>query len=271
MRPAKKSKPTLCLLAVLTAMPVATAQGAAAAPGQDQPTRLTFDVAVIRPGEDKGGGHLMPTAGGNGYSALNFPVRQMIALMYWIPLHQVTGGPDWIDTAPYDIEAKADHPYSLDDLHTMFQNLLADRFHLKFHIEQREGPVYALTIDKSGLKMRPNQTPQDYKVPIVPNGFGVYAGTRVSMRYLTWFLSQQLRSEGRPVVDRTGLTGNYDFTLSFLPELPPNTSPENLAPELRDRPSLVDAVREELGLTLQRDKGPVPYLVIDQIDRPSDN
>jgi uncharacterized protein (TIGR03435 family) len=236
-----------------------------------QPTRLTFDVAVIRPGEDKGGGHLMPIPGGNGYSALNFPVRQMIALMYWIPLQQVTGGPSWIDTTPYDIEAKADHPYSLDDLHTMFQDLLADRFHLKFHIEQREGPVYSLTVDKSGLKMNPNQAPQDYKVPMISTGFGVYAANRVSMRYLTWFLSQQLRSEGRPVIDRTGLTGNYDFTLSFLPELPPNTSPENLAPELRDRPSLSDAVREELGLTLQRDKGPVPYIVIDQIDRPSEN
>jgi uncharacterized protein (TIGR03435 family) len=238
---------------------------------QNQATHLTFDAAVIRPGEDKGGGHLMPIPGGNGYSALNYPVRQMIALMYWIPIQQVTGGPGWIDTTPYDIEAKADHPYSLDDLHTMFQNLLADRFHLKFHIEQREGPVYALTVDKSGLKMKRNQTPEDYKVPMISDGFGVYAGTRVSMRYLTWFLSQQLRSEGRPVVDRTGLAGNYDFTLSFLPELPPDISPEDLAPELRDRPSLSDAVREELGLTLQRDKGPVPYIVIDHVDRPSPN
>jgi uncharacterized protein (TIGR03435 family) len=238
---------------------------------QDQPTRLTFDVAVIRPGENKGGGGIKPLPGGNGYTVLNANVRLMISLMYKVPVSQIIGGPAWLDSDPYDIEAKADGSHSIDDLHTMFQNLLADRFHLRFHKETREGLVYALTIDKSGLKMKPNLAPQDYKVAVTPNGFGIYAGTRVPMNYLAWFLGQQLQPDGRPVIDRTGLTGNYDFTLFFLPELPPGTSRDNLSPELRDRPSLAEAIREQLGLNLQRENGPVEHFVIDQIDRPSDN
>jgi uncharacterized protein (TIGR03435 family) len=182
---------------------------------QEQPPRLTFDVAVIRPGENKGGGGIKPLPGGNGYTVLNANVRLMISLMYKVPVSQIIGGAAWLDSDPYDIEAKADGSHSIDDLHTMFQNLLADRFHLRFHKETREGPVYALTIDKSGLKMKPNLAPQDYKVAVTPNGFGIYAGTRVPMNYLAWFLGQQLQPDGRPVIDRTGLTGNYDFTLFF--------------------------------------------------------
>ena len=91
------------------------------------------------------------------------------------------------------------------------------------------------------------------------------------MHYLTWLLGQQLQSEGRPVIDRTGLTGNYDFTLSFLPDSARNASPDNLPPELRDRPSLFDALKEQLGLKLQPEKGPVEYLVIDHVERPSAN
>ena len=76
----------------------------------------------------------------------------MISLMYKVPMRQIIAGPDWIDTDRFDVEAKADGSHSVDDLHVMFQNLLADRFNLKFHKETREGPVYALTIDKIGAE-----------------------------------------------------------------------------------------------------------------------
>ena len=92
----------------------------------------------------------------------------MISLMYKVPGRQITGGPDWLNNQSYDIEAKADHAYSIDDLHVMFQNLLADRFNLKFHKEVREGPVYALVLDKSGPKLKVNDSPQDFKIPFSP-------------------------------------------------------------------------------------------------------
>ena len=78
----------------------------------------------------------------------------MMSLMYKVPTRQILGGPDWINTDRFDIEARADHPSSVDDLHVMFQNLLADRFNSEFHKEMQEGPVYALTMEKSGLKMK---------------------------------------------------------------------------------------------------------------------
>ena len=239
---------------------------------QDKPTRLTFEVASIRPSEPGArGGGIKPLPGGGGYVVQNVSVKLMIGLMYKVPMRQITGGPGWLDSDHYDIEAKADHSYSLDDLHVMFQHLLADRFNLKFHKETREGPVYALMVDKSGSKMKINESEQDFKIPITFGNNNTFIGTRVPMQYLCWWLGQQLQGDERPVIDKTGLDKNYDFTLSFAPELPPDSPKENLPPGLLDRPSIFDALKEQLGLRLQAQKGPVEYYVIDHMEKPSEN
>jgi uncharacterized protein (TIGR03435 family) len=236
------------------------------------PTRLTFEVASIRPSQPGNGIYtIKPLPGGSGYTAQNAPVKLMIALMYKVPMRQIIGGPDWINTEPYDVEARADGSHSVDDLHVMFQNLLADRFNLKFHKETKEGPVYALTVDKSGLKMKADGTGQALGIPIVPATGGGFTGTRVPMPFLTWWLGQQLQNDGRPVVDETGLTESYDFTLSFAPQLPPNVSRDALPPDLQNLPSIFDAVEDQLGLKLEATKGPVEYFVIDHIEKPSAN
>jgi uncharacterized protein (TIGR03435 family) len=233
--------------------------------------RLTFDVVSIHPSDPKAvNGSIKPIPGNHGYTAQNFPVRMMIALMYKIPARQIEGGPDWINNERFDIEARADGRYSTDDLHTMYQNLLADRFGLKFHHDVREGNIYALTIDPSGLKLKPNTSPEDDNIPV--NGPPAHVtGVRVPMVYLTWFLSQVLQNDGRPVVDQTGLNGNYDFVLSFRPVLPPDASPDALPAEQRDLPTLFDALRTQLGLRLTATRGPVDHIVIDHIERPSAN
>ena len=195
----------------------------------------------------------------------------MISLMYRIPMRQIKGGPDWLDTALYDVEAKADKKYNLDDLHTMYQNMLADRFKLQFHLEKKEGNAYLLTVDKAGLKMKPNDTPQDYNIPINFNGVGRVKGVRVPMPYLCWNLGQFLQQDERPVVDLTGLKGNYDFNLSYLPDNLPEQFRATLSQDVLDRPSIFDALREQLGLKLAAGKGPVEYMVIDHIDRPTEN
>src|SRR5580693_5885699 len=119
---------------LLTLLPLSTAA--------QYPTRLTYDVASIRPSTDESrSGSIKATPGGTGYTAHNINVRTMISLMYKIPARQIKGGPDWLDSDRYDVEARADKPYNLDDLHIMYQNLLADRFNLKFHKETREGNV----------------------------------------------------------------------------------------------------------------------------------
>jgi uncharacterized protein (TIGR03435 family) len=240
--------------------------------GQEKPGRLTFDVAVIRPSQPGGrGGGIKPLPGGNGYLVQNMPVKPMISLMYKVPGRQITGGPDWLNNQGFDIEAKADHSYSLDELHAMFQNLLADRFNLKFHKEVKEGPVYALVMDKAGPKMKVNDSPQDFKIPILPGPDNTFVGTRVPMQYFCFFLGVQRLPEEWPVIDKTGLTKNYDFTLSFMPDLPPDFPKENLPPGLLDRPSLQDALREQLGLKLEPQRGPVEYYVIDHVEKPSEN
>ncbi|MBB5062381.1 uncharacterized protein (TIGR03435 family) [Granulicella mallensis] len=120
---------TACIWAAiigLIAMPLAR--------GQDKTPRLTFEVASIRPSQSGGqGGGIKPLPDGRGYVAQNIPIKLMISLMYKVPMRQISGGPDWLNTDRYDVEARTDRPYGIDDLHVMFQNLLADRFNLKFH------------------------------------------------------------------------------------------------------------------------------------------
>jgi len=239
---------------------------------QEQPSRLTFDVASIAP--TKPGtlnGYIKAQPGGQEYKAQNVPVKLMLSLMYKVPMRQISGGPEWFSHDGYDVEAKADRAYNIDELHIMFQNLLADRFGLKFHKVIKEGPVYALVVDKSGLKMKPNETEQDFNIPVNWSASGAAIGKRVPMQYLCWWLGQMLQNDERPVIDRTGLTKNYDFTLSFMPELPPGAPRENLPPEIQDRPSIFIALRDQLGLRLEAQTGPVEYYVIDQVERPTNN
>jgi len=240
------------------------------APAQT-PVRLTFDVASIHASKpDAPGGGIKPLPGGHGYTAAAVPIKLVIALMYRIPMRQIEGGPDWLNTDRFDIEARVDGTYSVEDLHTMFQNLLADRFGLKFHKDIREGNVYALTIDPSGLKMKPNTSPEDYEIPMQGPPMKL-VGKRVYMPYLCWNLGQALQNDGRPVVDKTGLTGFYDFTLSFLPQFPPGFDTSQIPAEFKDLPSLFDAVKQQLGLKLTPTKGPVEHMVIDHIEKPTEN
>jgi uncharacterized protein (TIGR03435 family) len=239
--------------------------------GQAKPTRLTFDVASVKPAKpSEAGPSIEVLPGGREYFAQNAPLKLIISLMYKIPMRQITGGPAWIDSDLWNINAKVADSYNLDDLHTMFQNLLAEVFKLKFHKETRTGPVYALMVDKSGSKMKVNESPPDYEAPIVGAIEG-FVGTRVSMQYLCWWLGQILERDERAVIDKTGLDKNYDFKLVFSPELPPNFSRENLPPGFFDHPSIFDALKQELGLKLEAQKGPVEYYVIDRVERPVSN
>ena len=237
---------------------------------QATPARLTFQEASVKlsaPGSR--GGPVRALPGGERYTAQDATVKLLISLMYKVPARQIVGGPAWLDVDGYDIEAKADHYHNLDDLHVMFRNLLADRFQLKFHTEIKQGPVYALTLDTPGSKMKINRSPELFDYPITFNKDSVVIGTRVPMEYFCWWLGQVLQQDQRPVIDKTGLHGNYDFTLSFTPKLPPGFSPDRLPAKLRDRPSIFDAVSGQLGLKLQEEQGPVESFVIDHLEKPA--
>jgi uncharacterized protein (TIGR03435 family) len=240
---------------------------------QGQHSRLTFDLAAIHPAKPGvSGGGIKPLPNGTGYMVQNLTVKSMMTVIYRIPPGRIQGGPDWFSTATFDLEAKADRAYDLDDLHTMFKNLLADRFGLKFHTEIKQGPVYELIVDKSGVKMKADGDVSNLNIPIIPSGPGEFVGTKVPTAYLCWFLGQQMQSDLRPVIDKTGLTQAYDFTLTFMPELPPGVPIDALPlPEMRNRSTIQDALREQLGLRLEPGKGPVENYVIDHVDKPSEN
>ncbi|MFZ1939536.1 MAG: TIGR03435 family protein [Terracidiphilus sp.] len=258
------------LLIVCMTPATSIAQGTVAGDAQQS---LTFDVVAIHPSSlDAKGGMVKPLPNGTGYTVQNMTAKTMMSVMYRIPGRQIEGGPDWFGIDRFDVEARADRGgYSIDELHTMFKNLLRDRFGLKIHIDTRQGPVYLLTVDKGGLKMKDDGATGDMNIPMTPHGPGQWVGTKVPMEYLCWFLGQASQSDPRPVIDQTGLKDVYDFELSFLTDLPPGVSSDDLPPEVRNLPVLGDAVEEQLGLVLKPAKGPVAYYIVDHLDRPSAN
>lgn len=250
---------------------------ASVALSQDKPTALAFEVVSIKPWQSgQPGGGITTLPGGQEYRARGAAVIGMISVIYRILIPQISGGPDWIQTDRWNIDAKADHGgYNLDQLHEMYQNMLSQRFKLKFHWETKEGPAYLLTVDKSGLKMKPSANPEPLKggVPIIgdPIGPTEIIGRSVAMEYLTWWLGQRLQQDRRPVINQTGLDGYYDFTLYYMPELPANFPQDRLPSDASDRPNLFRALREQLGLRLEQHRGPVNLFVIDNIEKPTAN
>lgn len=252
-------------------------QGSSAPAGQANAARspapkgekLEFEVATIKPSKPgTQGGGVRPLPGGQTYEAQNVPVRLIIRLMFHLMPSEVSGGPDWINTDLWDIQAKSEEPRNIDDLHAMFQNLLIERFKLQFHYEEKTQSVFGLELDKSGSKMKMNPSPEPFDIPIQGAGFGQLKATHCSMSYLTWFLSA-FPEIAKPVVDETGLPGFYDFTLAWAPELPPGVAERNNLPPAPG-PELFTAVREQLGLRLDSKKGPVQVMVIDHIEKPSE-
>ncbi|HEX8879061.1 MAG TPA: TIGR03435 family protein [Candidatus Acidoferrum sp.] len=238
----------------------------------DMAPRLEFEVASIKPSNPNAdGGGIKPLPGGQTYVAKNAPVKLMIRLMFHLNNRQISGGPSWLATDLYDVDAKADGPHTIDELHLMFQNLLIDRFKLQFHKEMRTLPAYELVVDKSGPKLKENHSPEHFDIPVTPGGFGKLEATHCSMSYFAWTLSNRL---DQPVIDQTGLAQFYDFKLEWTPEPPPGLAgrPDaaaNLPPA--NGPDIFTALREQLGLKLESHKGPVEVMVIDHVERPSEN
>jgi len=246
----------------------------AQAPGT--PTPVNFEVASLKPSQPGGrGGGIRPAPGGERYLANNIPLKVLITVAYRVKAEQVSGGPDWINTDPYDMNAKAERPSSIEELHTMLQNLLAERFKLQFHRETKELPIYAMTVDKGGPKLQAHEA-QSAGDPWIDQAVEQFLHIKmkakfVPMDYFAWRLSQML---DRPVVDQTNLKGGYDFDLSFTRELPPGL-PEgarlNGEPIDTSGPTIFEATREQLGLRLDRQKGPVEIMVIDHAEKAAEN
>lgn len=235
-----------------------------------------FDVAAIKPNTDGDNQFMFMGKPGGYLDASGVTVKFLIMEAYKLRAFQVSGGPSWIGLDRWDIKAKADGiegRLSRDQLQAMVGSLLEDRFALKFHRETKEMPVYELVVAKKGQKLTPHPEGTPGKgANMGPGRFSVSKGT---MALLVRNLSMET---GRVVLDQTGLTGEYDFTLEYSPDshqgpevmgLPPGPPKQPAAGT--NAPSIFTALQQQLGLKLEPAKGPVEILVIDRVEKPTAN
>ena len=238
-------------------------------PLYSQNSGLQFDVASVRlSAADARSGTVRPAPGRRRYLANAVSLKLLITVAYQVNSEQVAGGPGWMSTDRFDMNAEAEKPSSIEDLHVMLRNLIADRFKLRVHSETKQRPVYVLSVDRSGVKMtlRDNATADD---PLIAQPApGTLTAQFTPMDYFAWLLSLFL---DRPILNRTGLPGVYDFRLSWTPALSaglPDSRSFNDAGDDNSGPGIFEALRKQLGLRLQPENGPVEILVIDHAERP---
>lgn len=265
----------------------------------------SFEVATVKP--DKDGGKSLGFRPGvarpaNVVGVINVTAQELIKIAYNLPVAasgRVLGAPSWTGAVRYDVQGKI--PDALfaemqkmtpeekkEKRGLLLQDLLANRFKLKIHFETREMPIYELRVVKGGPKLTPSKelpaTSSSASKPRDPMSFVQAHGGAVvirkaqrsqmivrSMTLQAWAQGGMLGLE-RPVVNKTGLEGKYDFTLDWSPDLPPTPPMDTAAaPNASDGPSLFTAIEEQLGLKLASVKGPVEVIVIDHIENPSPN
>lgn len=255
-----------------------------------------FDVVTIKPSKEAVGGMGLGRSSPNGISLINTTAKSLMRNAYGVKEELISGGPGWTGTSEYDVEAKilntdAKTPsLTRDQIKQMIQALLADRFKLVAHTEMKEIPVYELTIAKAGPKLQEAKSGDTYtnglKGPDGRTGAGFmmivdgkFIGQGISISGLVDTLSLVL---GRTVVDKTGLTGKYDITLQLPrpegaagPMPPPSTNAAtdrsaNVSSETSS-PAFFTVIEEQLGLKLHSAKGLGKTLVIDHIEKPSEN
>jgi uncharacterized protein (TIGR03435 family) len=232
----------------------------------------TFEVATIKPSNPDTPGQAINVGrgGGNAFTTLNTPLFELIKFAYALHASQVTGGPSWMESEKFDILAKPDTEGvpNATQLRSMVQKLLAERFGLEFHRENKELSAYVLTVDKGGVKMGKVENTRGNLPGFGGRGPGAIGVRNSNMKEFADFL--QARILERPVVDQTGLTDRYDFTLEWRPEPGPN-APAQLPQNIEDRPDFITAARLQLGLRIESTKAPVDVLVIDKVSKPSAN
>jgi uncharacterized protein (TIGR03435 family) len=246
-------------------LPKQPAMDASASPG--------FEVATIKPAK--------PDAPYKGlrlsrhqFTAIDENLEDLITFAYGVHPQQVIGAPAWAATDKFDIQAEPDSEGlpSLDQWKTMVQKLIEQRCRLSFHHDQTQLAVYVLSVGKSGPKLTPSL---GNSIGLPSLGFRGGVGGDLSAYNVTIgdfinFMTRNVKLN-RPIVDRTGILGRYDFTLVWAPD---DTQFDGVTPPSEKdstAPSLYTAVQEQLGLKLEVTKAPVDVLIIDRVEKPSDN
>jgi uncharacterized protein (TIGR03435 family) len=269
----------------------ATANAVAFCQTRQPVPRPEFEVASIRPHASANNGAYVQALQGR-LVMTNFSLKQLILFAYDVPNNQVLGVQPWMDSNHYDVQATTESSATVKQVEgPMLQTLLEERVHLKVRRETMERPVYELTVDKGGVKMHLSKegsctpysmdSPPPLPVPSAPRpiycdfprlaGDGLnwtLDGTGVSVGKLATSLSRS--GLDRPVFNRTGLTGGFDLHLKWAVELPAGAQGSGTIDDQAGL-SIFTALKEQLGLKLESAKGPVEVLVIDHVEKPSEN
>ena len=251
-------------LAVITTLVVLAAWGTPALSQAPAPPSLQFEVASIKPnvsGDSRSSSNMPPIGL---YRAVNMSLRQLMIDAFRVRSFQISG-PDWIDNDKFDIQARTSDDAPQDQMRAMLQALLRERFNLVVHNESREQPVYLLVPDRADRRLGPAMKLSECSAGCgmntnISNGAGTMKATGRTMGQLAAWASNMV---DRIVIDRTGMPGSYDVELSFTRDIP------GAAAAAQDPPSIFTAVREQLGLRLESGRGPVDFVVIDRVSRPT--
>lgn len=229
----------------------------------------SFEVATVKlsPPDSRTMGMRMQ---GSIFSVMNLTLANMMPFSYDTNIHQIVGAPAWFSTERFDITGKPDgegQP-TQDQLRIMLRKLLVDRFQLTVHKELQEMPVYILSLGKNGPKFSKTEKTGDTPFLVIPRP-GTLALSNGTMADLCKFYTGTL---DRPCVDQTGLTGRYELSLVWTPDRPqtPVADPNKLAPG-DAFPDIFGATQEQLGLKLESAKSRIEVLVIDKVEKPSEN
>ncbi len=264
------------------------------AAGAQTNARPEFEVASIKPAApDARGMYIRPGPGG-GVSITNMTLKELIVLAWRVQPFQISGGPAWLDSVHYDIVAKPETKPKQSAIPEMLQALIENRFQVKVHREKKELPIYALVMARKDGRLGPelNESkdgdcvqPDPLSAPAPPQpgvaparfcgqmmmGINHLTAVGIPVSGMTPMLSRLL---GRSVIDKTGLTGNFNISVEWTPDetqalrLPANAQ---TPPPDSTGPSIFTAFQEQLGLKLESQKGPVDILIVDRAAKPSEN
>jgi uncharacterized protein (TIGR03435 family) len=259
---------------VISVSAVAHARGQAASAPVSAPV---FEVATIKPVEhDAKSGRFIVMQGTNRFVERDYTLKLLIAAAYDLNPKAISGGPDWMDSDHYDILAltPGDKRPSHDEQMAMLRMLLTDRFQLTFHRESKEFSIYELQIVKGGVKpgLRESKAAPGDPPQLISTVYPQKLVLPARNATMTDFVSLLQRAVlDRPVVDKTGLTGRYDFDLEWAPDETQFGGDVPVAPTDAPSPPFFTAIQQELGLKLEATRGPIDALVVDRAERPSAN
>jgi uncharacterized protein (TIGR03435 family) len=243
--------------------------------------KLEFEVATIKPSKPDTPGKAF-TIRGREFLTINTSLSDMVVFAYGIHAKQILSAPAWVETDKFDITAKpeGDGQPNLDQYKEMFRKLLADRFKLTFHRDKKELSVYAIVVGKSGPKLTKSEGNPNAPPSLFFRGLGMLPARNASMSEFADVMQSAVLD--KPVLDQTGLTGKFDFTLTWTPDEfqfgglgvrvpPPNDPSVTIGPRGTASPDLFTAFQEQLGLKLESTKAPAEVFVVDRVEKPSEN